>query len=219
LPDHTFMGASQRLYAGPLRLSHDLEVDRDPSGGSWRVSRLRLRASLDLADGVQLRGGVARREPWIPGVLLESPFGSRRDRADLGLAFRGEAGFLSLDASRSKDAGGRTTWGGTGTFMVRRLPGATGVGAWGSVARWSGPYGSTFSAAPALTFDLTPAWLRVGYRVNRSDYLSRVSLTHAVEGSVDVPFASGLRASGRFRLQFGGFMTSQSFNVTLYRIF
>ncbi len=216
-PDHTFLGASQRLSAGPVRLSHDVQVDRDPAGGSWRLSRLRLRASVALTPAVEIRAGLGRSEPWLYG-LSGSPFGFRRDRADAGLALRGAAGYLALDASVTKDASGARTWGSTGTFVIDHLPGPEGLGAFASLSRWSGPYGTSISAAPALSLDLSPAWVRLGYRLNRSDYLGRVSLTHAIEGSLDVPFSSGLRVSARVRAQFGD-LSSQSFALSLYRIF
>jgi thioredoxin reductase len=41
LPEHTFAGLSQSAAAGPLRLSQDLQVDRDPAAGGWRMSQHR----------------------------------------------------------------------------------------------------------------------------------------------------------------------------------
>ena len=87
------------------------------------------------------------------------------------------------------------------------------------VARWSGSFGNTLMAAPAVSLQLDPAWLRFGYRYYRSDYLDRLLETHAMESSLDVPFGSGLRASGRMRVQWGGVLLGQSFDLSLYRIF
>ncbi len=215
---HRFFGASQRLSAGPLSLSHDLEVDRDPISGSWKVSRLLVRGSVDLTSELEMRAGVAREEPWIPG-LSGSPFGYRRDRANVGLAYHGPTGFASVDASMGKDAGGSRTWGGTGVFSVNRLPGLEGVGLLASVSRWSGAYGTSESATPMLAFDLNSVRLRAGYRISRNDYLGDPIVTHAVEGSVDLPFGEGFRLNSRARVQFGGYLSSQSFDLGLYRAF
>ncbi len=215
VPDHTFFGASQRLSAGPLHLGHDVQVDRDLDGGGWRVSRLRVNGSLDLGAGVQVRGAFSRRETWVQGATLAF-FAPRRDRVDAGLAMRGRSGYLALDGSRGTDFTGERTWGATGSFQIG---GYSGAGLSGMVARWSGSFGNTLMAAPSVSLQLNPAWLRLGYRYYRSDYLDRLSESHAVESSLDVPFGSGLRASGRMRVQWGGALTGQSFDLSLYRIF
>jgi len=215
---HRFFGASQRLSAGPLGLSHDVEVDRDPGSGRWKVSRLLVRGSVELPSGWELRGGVAREEPWIP-ELLGSPFGYRRDRANAGLAYHGPVGFASLDASMGKDAAGSRTWGGTGVFSLNRLPGLAGVGLLASVSRWSGGYGTSESASPMLSFDLPSVRLRAGYRISRNDYLGDPIVTHSVEGALDLPFGAGFRLTSRARVQFGGYLSSQSFDLGLYRVF
>jgi hypothetical protein len=217
LPEHTFFGASQRVSVGPLRVGHDLQLDRE-EGGGWRVSRVRVNGSLEVGAGFQVRGGFARRETWISG-LTEAFFAPRGERVDAGLSLRGPAGFISVDGSRVSDRSGRHSRGITGSFSLDQLPGMPVAGLWGSVARWTGPYGSTITAAPSLSFRVRPAWLRTGYRYSRSDYLDRLNETHAVEGSLDVPFSSGLRATGRMRLEWGGTLNGQSFDLGLYRIF
>jgi hypothetical protein len=217
LPEHTFFGASQRMTLGPLRVGHDLQLDQENDGG-WRVSRVRVNGSLELGAGFQLRGAFARRETWVQG-LTEAFFAPRNERIDAGLSLRGGAGFISVDGSRGSDRAGQHSWGATGSFSLDPLPGMSATGLWGSLARWSGPYGSTITAAPSLSFRLQPAWLRMGYRYSRSDYLDRLNETHAVEGSLDFPFSTGLRATGRVRVEWGGTLTGQSFDLGLYRIF
>ncbi len=217
LPEHTFFGASQRMTLGPLRVGHDLQLDQENDGG-WRVSRVRVNGSLELGAGVQLRGAFARRETWIQG-LTDAFFAPRNERIDAGLSLRGGAGFISVDGSRGSDEAGRHSWGTTGSFSLDPLPGMSGAGLWGSLARWTGAYGSTITASPSLSFRLQPAWLRMGYRYSRSDYLDRLNVTHAIEGSLDLPFSTGLRATGRMRVEWGGALAGQSFDLGLYRIF
>jgi hypothetical protein len=218
LPPHTFMGASQRLTAGPLLLSEDVQIDRDPTDGRWRVSRLRLRAVLELIAGLELRGGLARRETYV-AERFESPFGARRDRVDGGIGLRMDGGYASVDMDLGKDAAGRETRGTSAFFSVRSLPGIGFVGLVGSASRWSGEYGSTVTAAPGFIVDLDPLSLRMGYRYGRSDYLERVVRTHGVDASVDAPLGSGMRVSARARLQWGGTLESRGLDLTLYRIF
>lgn len=214
LAAHTFVGATQRITVGALHIGHDIQVDQDPAGGSWRVSQLRLRGALDLGAGVQLRGGFSRRETWLQW-LPDHPFAPRSDRVDAGLAVQGASGYLAVDGSTSRTASGRRTKGGTASFFL--APGA--VGFTGSLSRWSGEYGSMWSAAPGVSFSLDPAWLRLGYRYDRSDYLERLLVTHGVEASLDAPLAEGFRVSGRARVQWGGALAAQSLSVSLSRIF
>ncbi len=186
LPDHTFFQTSQRVYAGPVRFNDDVQVDRDPDSGGWRVSRVRLRAAFQLAPWLNLHGGVGRLEPWLAG-FLGTPFGFRSDRADAGLDVRAAGGYAGLDGFMGRDGTGARTWGASGIFGLNQLPGLEGVGASASVSRWSGTYGTTLSAAPSVSVDLSPAWLRFGYRLNRSDYLGRLTVSHAVDAASGLP--------------------------------
>jgi hypothetical protein len=219
VPAHTFMGASQRITLGPIRLSHDLQLDRDPAGGPWRVSRLRAGASLDVTAAVELRAGVARREAYLPGRLDGPFFSSRSDRVDAGVGVRTDGGYASADVDISRDASGNETWGTTAFFAAYGLPGLGFAGLAGSVGRWSGPYGSTLSASPGLTLELEPVSLRFEYRFARSDYLARRVDTHGVDASLDAPFGPAMRISARARVQWGGLLRNQGLDLTLYRIF
>jgi len=216
MPTHTFVGSSQRLTVGPLFLSHDLQMDLDPTDSQWHLSRLRVRASLDLGANVAVRAGVARRESYIMG-RLNSPFAPRNDRLEGGLAVRAGSTFLSADGAISEDASGQRSWGVTGSFASGLLP--VGVGVSGSVSRWTGPYGKTLSASPGLNLGGDAVRVRLGYRFNRSDYLDRAVESHGGDFSLDVPLSGGMRASLRGRLQWGDLLQSQGVDLSLYRIF
>jgi hypothetical protein len=218
LPDHTFVGFSQRVSTRWLYLSEDLQVDRNPTGGRWRVSWLQLRSSVSVGGGFRVSAGASRRESWSPW-LAGWPFLPRNDRLDAGLGFWRGAGGLSADASVNRDASGRKSYGATAAYSVTRLPGLGPVGTSGTVTRWSGPFGSTLSAAPSLTLALTPAWLRLGYRYSRSDYLRSALTTNTVESSLDVPFATSMRLSLMVSESWGGVLSSQYLYLSLYRIF
>ncbi|HSG08043.1 MAG TPA: hypothetical protein VLA36_06790 [Longimicrobiales bacterium] len=218
LPTHSFVGATQRITLGRLFLGHDVQMDRDPTDARWRLSRLRLRASLDMTDHVALRAGFARRESYVMR-RLGSPFSPRNDRLDGGLALRAGGGFLSADGSVSEDASGRRSWGLTGAFASGRLPIPSRPGLTGSVSRWSGTYGTSLSAAPGLELVGDRVRFRAGYRYNRSDYLQRVVLSHGADASLDAPLGNGMRLSARARVQWGGLLLGQGLDVTLSRIF
>lgn len=218
VPAHTFLGLSQRASLGVLSLSQDLQVDRDPQGGPWRVSRLRVRAALEVAPGVEVRGGASRRESYFMD-RFDSPFSPRRERLDAGIAVRGEGGYASVDLDVGRDAAGETTHGATAFFTAYRVPGLPLAGLSGSASRWSGSYGSTLALAPAFTVDLGTTALRFGYRYSRSDYLARRVVTHGADAALNGPLGPGLRISVRGRLQWGGYLRSQGVDVSLSRIF
>ena len=215
---HTFVGATQRLTAGPLWLSHDVQADRHPDGGSWRVSRLNVRAGLEVATGVELRVGLARREAYLL-LRPDDPFAPKRDRLDAGIGVRGGSGYLSADVDVSRDAGGEVTRGASVFAAAYRLPKLERLGLSGSASRWSGDYGTTLSISPGMTLGLSRASLRVGYRYGRTDYLERTLTSHGLDGSLDAPLLGGMRFTARGRLQWGGLLRSQALDLTLYRIF
>lgn len=218
VPNHTFVGLSQRVSTQWLYLAEDLQVDRDPAGGRWRLSWLQLRSSVAVGGGFHVSAGASRREswfPWLPGTT----FLPRNDRVDAGLGFWRAFGGLSVDASVNRDASGRKSYGTTASYSVTHLPGLGPLGSSGTVARWSGPFGSTLSASPSLTFALSPAWLRLGYRYSRSDYLRNVLRTNAVEGSLDLPFGAAMRFSLTVSESWGGVLSSQYLYLSVYRIF
>ncbi len=216
LNGHTFLGLSQRIAAGPFRLSQDLQVDRDPDDGSWKVSELRMRSTVRLSPVVDLRVGVARDERYRLWTLSET-FGPRRDRVDGGLGFRLGGAYLGLDASASRQEDGRTSWGSTTSLSAP--PRGSGLGFAGSASFWSNEDGRVISAAPALLFGLGRARMRLGYRFYRADYPTYVSTTHAGELSADAPLATGLRLSARLRSQWGGGLRGQYLSLSLSRTF
>lgn len=218
VPTHTFLGATQRITLGPLFLSHDLQMDQDPVDSAWRMSRLRVRASLDLSSAVSVRAGFVRRESYIVG-RFGSPFAPRNDRVEGGLAIRAGAGYLSADGSVSKDPAGARSWGATGAFGTGPLALPGGLGLSSSVSRWTGPYGNSVSAAPGVDLGLGEARLRFGYGFNSSDYLDRSVTSHGVDAFLDAPLGGGLRMSARGRMQWGGYLRSRGLDLTLYRIF
>lgn len=217
LATRTFFGASQRLRAGSVVLAHDLQLDRDPNGGGARVSRLRLRSSLDLGGGVQIRAAASRRESFVMS-RPDDPFGLRSDRLTVGGLVHSAGGFLSVDGGLTRDAFDQESVGATASFVRDRLPGL-GAGGGASVSHWSGPYGSSLSVAPALHFAFDRARLRVGYRLHRSDYLDRILTTHGMDGSLDMPFLQDLHFSARGRMQWGSTLRSGTVDLSLRRVF
>ena len=104
-------------------------------------------------------------------------------------------------------------------MSVRRLPWLFGAGGGTTASYWSGPYGRSLLLAPSLNLARSRNSFRVGYRLFRSDYLDRRSTTHALEASVGLPLAPGVRLSARARSQWGGNLRNDALRLTLYKVF
>lgn len=219
LPNHTFLGLGQRITAGRLALGQELQVDRDPGDGRWRLSDLRLRGTVELSRRLDLRLGLARRESYRVW-RGDAPFSPRMDRVSAGLGWRLGRGYLGVDVSGNRAPGtGRDTWSWTGTVSVPGLPGLPGVTGTGSVSRWAGSFGNVLSAAPGITFPVAGVPVRAGYRFQRAFFLRRTTVTHGLDLATDLELADGLRASMRLGGSWGGTLRSQTLQVSLYRIF
>jgi hypothetical protein len=217
-PTHTFFGFGQRISSGPFRINQEVQVDRDPFAGGLRLSRLTSQASLRVARSVDLRAGVSRRETYlIWAVSPEDLFSSQRDRANVGVSVRGSRGSASLDVGLNRDVGDNVTRSVTGSLSLPRLFGS--VGATGSASWWDGDTGHAISFSPSLLWGMGRARVRAGYRFYTSDVLGRLRTTHAPDFSLDMPFASRVRASIRLRSRWGDGVRSEFFQINLSRVF
>lgn len=217
LATHDFLGATQRLTVGRLFLGHDIQLDRDPTGGGMRMSRLRLRSTLEVSDAVQLRATASRREGFLM-TRPDDPFAAKSDRLNAGALFITGGGYVSLDGGSTRNSRGQTSSGVTASLSTNRILWFSGGGSL-SASRWSGDAGNWITVAPSARFQVGERRVRVGYRLYHSDFLNRVTTTHGLEASLDTRLASGLRLSARSRIQWGRTLQSQSLDLTLTRVF
>jgi hypothetical protein len=218
-PDHTFLGVSQRLTTRHLLLSHDLQIDRDPTSGGWQISDLRLRGVVPLSAALDLRLGFVRRQRYLI-QRVDDPFSTKSDRVTGGLGYRIGSGYVGVDASGSRSAGDSfDTWTWTVTFASPQLPGLSGVSGSGSVSRWGGPNGEVITVAPGVHYSLGRLRIRATYRFRHTALLERESTTHGLDFSTDLALGNGLRGSVRLGGQSGATLRSQTIRVTLYRTF
>lgn len=215
--DHRFLGLSQRIGVGDLLLSEDLQVDQDPAGGNVSLSYLRLQGSLGIARGWRLRAGFTRRRSFRELSSLDI-FGPTSDRVLGGLSYGGAWGGLGVDVSTTtRDAGSRAT-GYQGYVNVSDL------GFWSLAGRigasyWTGDGGNTVSLSSTLTRSWRDTRLSLGYRLYRSDYLSRQSNQHGIDATLDVPLGNALRASVLLRTGLSDTLRSEELRIQLSRIF
>jgi hypothetical protein len=216
LPSRTFVGLTQTLTASALRLSHDVQVDRDPAADGWHLSRGTLRGSLAIGRAVELRAAFARRSAYLE--YGEAPrFDAPRDRVSAGVFLGLGEGHLSADVARMTDPIGSARAYTVSFVGPSWLPAAGRLE--GATSYWEGSSGASLSAAPALALTLGGGDLRAGYRYDRSDYLDRAFVTHGAELSLDFAIGSATRAAARIRGQRGESTRSALVDLSLYRSF
>jgi hypothetical protein len=215
-PTHTFVGVSQSLSAGPLRLGHDVQLDQDPVDRGWRLSRLGARASLGLGGGAELRGSFTRRASYLD-VATPPFFSDRRDRVAVGVLLPFGPARVAADVSRSRDPRGDATSYTGSLWLPLGATGRSGLDA--NASYWEGAFGRSWVVAPGLGLGLGAATLRLGYRYARSDYLDRAAVDHGGDLSLEIPTPRGTWAILRMRGQHGSAITSAVADLTLERRF
>ncbi|MEJ2541246.1 MAG: hypothetical protein P8188_14975, partial [Gemmatimonadota bacterium] len=216
--DHFFLGFGQRLTLGPLRVRAEIQADREPGGGGFRIGEAVAQASVALAPAVSLRVGGARRERFTVSGAAD-PFGPRRDRLGAGLSARAGRLSVSADYALNRYPGGRdrSTW--SGALTLGGVPGLA-RGSWRlNGSWWSGEGDEALTAGTSLAFRLSEVRIRIGYHFRSSSFLERTRTTHAPELDLEVPLWGGISATARTRGTFGDEMVGQYVHLALTRAF
>jgi len=218
MPDHRFLGFSQRIGTRRLRVNQDLQIDEDPTGGVV-VSRLRVQGSLEMGAGWRALTGFTRRERYgEQRTQSEELFAPRSDRIMGGLTYRGEGTAFGLEASRSIPEEGSASQG-YRAYADRTTLGAFGLGGSLHASYWRGDFGSSLSVSPRLTRSWGRAYWTLGYGVVRNDYLSRTSTEHQVAISSDLPWGTNTHVYFQLRAGFGSTLRSQDLRIQISRRF
>jgi len=201
---HTFFGLSQRAHVQTLHLRQDLQVDRDPLDGGWRVTRFQLNGSVDVHDRLSLHAGVARLQPYRMWDTV-SVISYARDRAGVGVSLYAGGASVGVDVAANRDLDRNLAYSYSAFVSLPRL-GA--VGASGNATYWSGDGYRVLSLSPGLTAALGRARLHADYRFYRSDYSDRPFTTHTVATGVSFAFPGGVRYDVEGSFQWGGGVTA-----------
>lgn len=218
LPDRSFVGMSQSLRVRGFRADQDLQVDREPGGSGWTVSRLRLRAGLQLTSSTRVRAGFRRRTPYRASGIVDL-VSSARERWTAGLTYAPGRGYVGGDVSLSRNGGDRESRAVTLSFGVPGLFFGGRIGLTGTGSYWGRDDGHVLTLGPGLTGSVGSLGLRAAYRLYRSDLFRRVRTTHTGELGLSLPLGRGLHASARFRAQRGGGLGSELLHLKLAKRF
>ncbi|HEX9886746.1 MAG TPA: hypothetical protein VGA70_09670 [Longimicrobiales bacterium] len=220
--DDTFLGLSQSLSAGRFHAGEDVQVNRDPVSGSWKLTELRLRGSLRLSPAITARAAFLTRRSYARAYVvteMEDPFGPRGNRVSAGLTLRSGEAFLSGDLSRNTVEDGSRSTGVSGAFGLPGMGPSGRTRVSGTFSHWDGEGGTNTTVAPAVALDRGAGRLRIAYRLGRFSFLGLDRASHGAELSCEGPLGHGYRGSVRLTGQWGGGLRSEGLRVTLARAF
>jgi hypothetical protein len=217
LPDRTALGLSQRVRVGGAWLRQRLEVDRDPSGSEWNLTRIQLDGSLALVGGLEAFGGW-RRWRYVPLWTQDAPLGPLENRGRIGLSYWGRVGGGSIDLSVDRPeegAGGRALSG--SLYLTRTFLPGLGVG--GSASRWSRGEDVSLFLAPEVRLSMGRAALRGAYRFYRTTTRSGEITTHFGDASLTLPMGGGTYLRLQASTQWGGDLSSNRLFASIWKGF
>jgi len=207
LPDHTFFGLSQRARFDRIRLSQELQVDRDPTSQAWEITRFYLQSSVRVSKTVDLRASVSRRRPYRLWDSV-SVISYARDRVSGGLNVRAGRATVGVDVAANRDENGQI---GPSYSAHLFIPRVGPVALTGSASYWKGVDYKVVSLAPGVAFTRGRTRIDAGYRYNQSDYGARGFLTHSIVAGLSVGLSRGLRYNIRTSTQWGSGVHSNRF--------
>jgi hypothetical protein len=217
LPDRTALGLSQRLRLGGVWLHHRLQVDRDPAGDQWNVTRLQVDGSVPVQGGVNAFAGW-RRWRSVPLWEVAGELGPQVDRGYVGLSWFGGVGGGSLDVSLQRPEDGETGRTVSGSLFWSRTP-IDGVRLGANGSHWSQGKVSSLLFSPEVRTSLRRVDVRGAYLFYRTSVLTEEITTHFGDLGFTVPLGTG----AYFRLQgtgqWGGDLSSVRLFASVWKAF
>ncbi|MDP2470282.1 MAG: hypothetical protein Q8W46_05440 [Candidatus Palauibacterales bacterium] len=218
LSNHSYIGLTQTLRTGPIRLSQSLAVDRDPTDDTWRVSRLLFGASAPIVGGMTAHARYSLRQPYRVEQIV--PITYQRDRANLGLTYGFSGSIVGADVTAddvTEDGLGRS-WTYSGWFSVSETP-LWDLGFTGNVSYRDRDGDHIVYAMPGLTRRFGPTFARLTYTYYRTEEPAAAFTTHAGDLAVDFPLTRRLRGTLAGRVQRGAQLDANSIYVSLWWAF
>jgi hypothetical protein len=205
--DRTFLGWSQQLALGSVRLDHAIELDQT-AGGGWSLTRFDARAAVPVTAGLQLSAEYYRdRLGWLD--IASDSLLPREDRASASASYQFGAGFVSAGVTLL--VSGTTVQGHTysGSLAFPRVVGPLSFS--GAVSYWSLGASSGLVATPTVAWRLRTLRPSLTYEFFRSTAAGVSSISHGGNLSLALPLARGLESIVRLTVRYG--QNVQSFGM------
>lgn len=211
--NRNFVGWSQHIRWQGLRISQDLQLDRDATTSAWDLGRLRVDVTAPVGGGVYLRAGYGRRQP-SPLLEEDETPSFRRDGFSGGVSYNGPKAAVAVDVAANRIDEDERSYAYSASFRIPRLVLGLGVGS--SASYWKDGANRVLSVTPNLSRSF--AWLhaRGSYRFYQSDGDRDSVRSHATDVSLSFPLGHGLNYTFRARRQWGENTTSNLLYTSLW---
>jgi len=218
LSNHSYVGLTQTLRAGPIRLRHSMAVDRDPTDDSWKVSRFLLGASVPIAGGLAAHARYSRRQPYRVTEIV--PITYQRDRGNLGLTYTFSGSIVGADVTANDVTDDRVgkSWTYSGWFNVSETS-LWKLGFTGNVSYRDREGDKVIYAVPGMTRRFGPTFVRLTYTYYRTEEPAAAFTTHAGDLAVDFPLARRLRGTLAGQVQRGPQLSGNAVYVSVWWAF
>lgn len=215
----SYVGWSQRLSLGPMSFNQRLRVDGGLDGSSWSLGELRVRASLDLAAPLRVRGtyGRFRWAGYPPSGLLDLTGLAPPDREEIlaGVDLHGTRARLSVDGGRTRQGGLEDGLSLMGRGSLRFGDAQLMI----SGQRWSRGDAHSLGVAPGVSFGVANLRWRLGYRLYRTDASYSNLTSHAAQAQVDTELLRSLHVTLQAERQWGQNLTGVGLRLGIWRSF
>jgi hypothetical protein len=213
LPIHSYLGWSQAIRVRRFRLSHQVQVDRNPERDRWIVTRLNGAVGLPLAPGLELQARVAMGQPYA-FWRAQNLIGVRRDQGSLGLSYWSRAASLSADVTLHRVAG--DTWGRTLGGSVAFPRALAGIGWSAATSYWTQGALSGLYLSSGFDRSVGRVWWRGTYQLDRSVGSGDPLVTHSGDLGLSFPLSRRVVVDLRGRVQRGAHLTGYGLSLSLW---
>lgn len=211
--ERNFVGWSQRVRWQGLRISQEIQLDRDMTTRAWDLGRLQVDATAPVGGGFYLRAGYGRRQP--SPLLEEDEVPSfRRDGFSGGVSYNGPKGSMAVDVTANRIDEGERSYAYSASFRIPQVVLGLGVGS--SASYWNEGGNRVLSVTPNLSRSFAWVHARGSYRFYQSDGDRDSVRSHATDVSLGFPLGHGLNYSVRVRRQWGENTTSNLFYTSFW---
>ena len=214
---HTFAGWSQALRVGGVRLTSDLQVDRDPELSEWKITRARVTGAVPLARGFTLNGRYAHDRPYYLFRTMDLlPFA--RDQVGGGFDYFGGNASFRVDVTANRFDGGDWSMAYGGSVGLQRT-GILGLGLNAGGTYWALNNTTALQAFGDLTRRFGRVDVRGSYQFYRTAWDPRTVVTHTGALSFVVPLGARVYTMLQARTQQGANLVSNSIQFSLWTSF
>ncbi len=214
---HTFVGWSQHLRVGRVRVSTDAQIDRDTEADTWKIGRMQLSGTAPLTGRLSLYARYVHLRPYFLFRATDlMPF--KRDQGSGGVSYFGGNATVSADVTATRFDGG--DWGiGTGASFTLQRTGILGL-SWNVAGNyWTLSDSHALQLASDISRPVGRGELRLSYVLYRTESPGGRLTSHFGGARATVPLGRRAYLSAEYRRQQGANLVSNSLNVSLWTSF